>query len=325
MIKLIKPENGETLSLLTETQLKYLAMDRSNKNVGTIDYLDLKKGTNKDCSFPETIKFKWEADGNALLQLSESEDFEETISFSENNECNIDNLKCGTKYFWRVLCGDDISEIRTFETEDIYPRFIRIDGLTNVRDCGGRITTDGKRIKQGMLYRGSEMNSHVEITESGLRTMREQLKIKSVLDIRGTSEIVKDVYNGNYINIPVVPYSEWFTKPEMSKAILEYLSDKSNYPIYFHCWGGADRTGTVAFLICALLGQSYEDLIDDYEITTLSIWGARSRNSENLCKSFLEDFNKLEGNTASEKAENHFLSCGVDKATIEQFKSFMLY
>lgn len=321
MIRLKKPENGEVISLLTETQRNWLASCRSQKNADEIDYLDLKKGTNDDCSFPKTVHFAWE--GEAVLQISENECFDECLSFSGNGFCDVNNLKCGTKYVWRVVRENDCSEVRSFETEDCYPRMIRIDGLTNVRDCGGRKTVDGKRIRQGMLYRGSEMNSHVEITEKGLRTMRETLKIKSVLDLRSSSETVEDVYGGNYKNIPAVPYSEWFAKPELSKAIFEFLCDEANYPVYFHCWGGADRTGTAAFLLEALLGYAYEDLIDDYEITTLSIWGARSRNSEGLCKPFLEEFNRLEGNTSAEKAEHHFLSCGVTKESIERFKRFM--
>lgn len=322
MIPLKQPEHGAVVSLLTETQKNFLASCRSQNNAGEIDYLDLKKETNDDCSFPKTVHFEWE--GEAVLQISETECFDECLCLTGNGFCDVDNLKCGTQYFWRVVKKNDRSEVRSFKTEDCYPRMIRIDGLTNVRDCGGRITADGKRMKQGMLYRGSEMNSHVQITEKGLRTMRDVLNITSVLDLRCSDEEVQDVYGGNYRNIPAVPYSEWFTKPEFTKGIFEFLCDEANYPIYFHCWGGADRTGTAAFLVEALLGQTYEDLIDDYEITTLSVWGVRSRNSEHLCKPFLEEFNRMEGNTPAEKAEHHFLSCGVTKESIARFRRLML-
>lgn len=324
MIKLKSPKRGDTVELLTDIQIKFLKSDRTNVTVENFDYLNLRKSESGDYSFPKGIIFEWEADGEGSVQISTSEDFKNCLySKSACNSCCVENLKCGTRYFWRVVSGNEVSEVFCFNTADIYPRFIKIDGITNVRDCGGWKTIDGGRIKQGLLYRGSEMNSHVSITDEGLKTMREVLEIKSVMDLRWYKEVVKDVYKGGYVNISVAPYSEWFEKPEVTRAVFEYLSDKENYPVYFHCWGGADRTGTMAFLIGALLGQSYEDLIDDYEITSLSIWGARSRNSE-LCRGFLEAFNALEGESISEKAKKYLLSCGVSEKQINDFKNIML-
>ncbi len=325
MIVLKSPQNGGILDLLTDVQIDFLESDRSSVNVESFEYLNLKRSSENDCSFPKEIEFEWEADGESTLQISESETFNVCYSKLGNNTEKVENLKCGTRYFWRVICRDEISDTFYFDTSDRYPRFIKIDGITNVRDCGGWKTVSGKRIKQGLLYRGSEMNSHIFISEKGLKTMREVLKIKSVLDIRGTAERLADVYKGNYINIPVMAYSGWFTYPEITFKIFEFLSNEENYPIYFHCWGGADRTGTLAFLIGAVLGQTYDNLLDDYEITTLSIWGDRSRNEENTCKRFLEDFNALEGETVQEKATKYLLSCGVSEASIEKFRKIMLY
>ena len=63
---------------------------------------------------------------------------------------------------------------------------------------------------------------------------------------------------------------------------------------------------------------------DDYEITSLSIWGARSRNSEGHFKPLLNMFNEFNGETTQEKAENYLISCGVSKALIKNFQEFML-
>ena len=51
-----------------------------------------------------------------------------------------------------------------------------------------------------------------------------------------------------------------------------YEREKEGVPgtIFFHCFGGADRTGTVAFLVEALLGVSESDMSKDYELTTYS-------------------------------------------------------
>ncbi|MBR5388667.1 MAG: tyrosine-protein phosphatase, partial [Clostridia bacterium] len=61
------------------------------------------------------------------------------------------------------------------------------------------------------------------------------------------------------------------------KRIFYYLTDEKNYPIYVHCNAGADRTGTVAFLINGLLGVSFEDLTRDFELT--STYSARWRSA----------------------------------------------
>ena len=63
------------------------------------------------------------------------------------------------------------------------------------------------------------------------------------------------------------------------KRIFELLADESNYPIYYHCNAGADRTGTLTFLINGLLGVSYEDLTRDFEVTSFSVCGKRWRGA----------------------------------------------
>lgn len=324
MITLKSPSNEAKINLLTDIQINFLASNRSDVSISDFDWLDLKRDDTSDCSFPNSITFEWDADTDGVIQISEDEHFKTYFTLIGNQFCRAENFKCGTRYFWRVVSENEISDIFYFDTEDKYPRFIKIDGLTNIRDCGGRKTVTGQQIKQGLLYRGSEMNSHVNITADGINTMKNVLKITSVLDLRGDTEDVRDIYKGIYINIPVRPYSEWFLYPNTMKQIFEFLSDEQNYPVYFHCWGGADRTGTLAFLLGAILGQSYEDLIDDYEITSLSVWGIRSRNSENLCKSFLEKFNSFEGETTCEKATNYILSCGISETLIEKFKQIMI-
>ena len=102
----------------------------------------------------------------------------------------------------------------------------------------------------------------------------------------------------NYIKIPlgqyanILDYETWSSldKSEKSgnfdannknaiKQIFAMLADKNNYPIYFHCNAGADRTGTLALLINGLLGVDEQSLIKDYELTTISRYGKRLRSS----------------------------------------------
>jgi len=52
------------------------------------------------------------------------------------------------------------------------------------------------------------------------------------------------------------------------QRVFDVLSEESSYPLAFHCKSGADRTGTLAYIINGLCGVSFEDLTKDYELTS---------------------------------------------------------
>jgi protein-tyrosine phosphatase len=126
--------------------------------------------------------------------------------------------------------------------------------------------------------------------------------------------------------IPVRAYAEFLEdvhKP-VTKAVFDLLADETAYPLYYHCWGGADRTGTIAYLLEALLGVPEDDLILDYELTSLSIWGNRERNSS-LFSAFEEQLRTYdEDGTPQSRAEAYLLSCGVTPETIEKLRNNLL-
>ncbi len=321
-IKLKFPENGSTVSLANDEQINFLKTDRTRVLGEKINFLNLDK-SGEDKSFPLSVRFMWESDRISHLLISEHENFKASREIRADNCALISNLKCGTKYFWKVKNFFHESEVFTFTTENVFPRFISIEGDTNVRDIGGW-TGELGTLKQGKIYRGSEFNSHLTLTKEGQRVLKEDLKIKSVLDLRGNSEVRKNVYGERYLNVPVLPYGDYIKdNPEKNRRIFKFLCEEKNYPMYIHCWGGADRTGTLVFLINALLGVDIPDLIDDYEITSLSVWGARSRNTE-LFKSLIFALNEFEGNTIREKAENYVLSTGVEQRLIEKLRRLMI-
>lgn len=323
MIKLIYPQNGAQVSLMTEKQKEFLSVQRGNVDTEDIDWKNLTKKDKEDDSVPKSIRFKWESDMPVKVRI-----WENGTSFVIDSEIDADffevtNFKIGTRYLWQVISENDQSEIFEFTTEDVAPRWIKVDGTTNVRDCGGWKTRDNKRVKQGLLYRGSELNSHVNITAAGLACLKNQLKIKSVMDLRGEGEEVQNTYKGNYTNIAVKPYAEYFERPQINKAIFDFLSDKNNYPIYFHCWGGADRTGAVAFILGAVLGVDIKDLMYDYELTSLSIWGNRSGKLD-LFKGFMERLLTYQGENINEKAVSFVLSTGVSEKQLQNVREIFL-
>ena len=320
MIKIISPENNSKICILTPKQKSFLLHDRSGMAVEDFDYLNLKKHAHPDFSLGAGVVFKWEPVCEATLEISESRDFDTSLSYSGCGNVEVFNLKPNTVYFAKIT-GEE--ELISFETEDTYPRYLNIDGATNVRDLGGARTNDGRRVKMGLIYRGSELNSHMNVTEKGLWSMENELKIKSVLDLRGKAELLENTYNKAYIHISNSAYATYLEEIEINKRIFDFLSDEKNYPIYFHCWGGADRTGTVAYILGLILGVRYEDLIDDYESTTLSIWGIRTRNRD-LYQNFITKLETFEGETLYEKTVSFMLSSGITMEQIENIRSFML-
>lgn len=280
MIRLISPSENEKVCLQTAVQMNFASNSRDYAQ-SEIDWRNLTQTTETDCTIPNSIRFVWEAEGAARLQIAASPDFAMPLWEQEaTGSAEVYNLLIGKRYYWRVICGEMCSAVRAFETESRSPRWIYVDGLTNVRDMGGWKTMDGRRMRQGLLYRGSEMDIHREITQEGIATMRDVLGIKTDLDVR--EEVVGKRFESPlgadiaFELIPICAYGEFVRDTAPYPRLFEILADRDRYPIYFHCWGGADRTGSLACILEALCGVSDADQDLDYELTTLSVWGKRS-------------------------------------------------
>ena len=115
------------------------------------------------------------------------------------------------------------------------------------------------------------------------------------------------------------------------KAMFEKLANKDNYPFYFHCSAGADRTGTLAFLLYGLLGVSYDDIRPEYELTTFSAIGLRAADSyqpnltlDGTYQRMLEEYG--EGSENLQVAVQNFLTnyIGISSSTLDSIKKIML-
>ena len=106
------------------------------------------------------------------------------------------------------------------------------------------------------------------------------------------------------------------------------MADEANYPIFFHCVGGNDRTARIALLVNGLLGVSKDDLIRDWELSSFSFNTVRRRNDSSYWATFNAFINHLEtyeGNTLSEKIEDLMINhIGLTKAQVDNIKNIML-
>ncbi len=336
-IHVISPNEGQTVCLHTDMQTEFLLCNgNKGKNV-SVDYLNLIK-QREERTFPNPVTVKWYTESgnseNTFLHLCERDDFSEYKTYrAAFNEVQLVNLKLGQRYFWRV-CEEEngkvsFSDVFSFVTSDKTPRWILAQGLGNIRDIGGWNGYNGKKVKQGLVFRGCEMEFHYTIEDSGRRVLAEELGIKTDLDLRGEAvgkiESSKIGESCNFALIPCAAYSDFLKDKETCKKIFTLFADESNYPFYIHCWGGADRTGTVIFLLSAILGVVCDDLFLDYELTSLSMWGERSSDSEQFrgFLSILDEYGTPES-TVNDKCENFILSSGITPSEIEKMRKILL-
>ena len=339
-ITLCSPAQGEMVSLLPRSHKVMLLGGMHIQANNDLDWENLKrKGTEN--SFPLPVHFAWSreegngAEGKELkLLLSPDPEFSDPRVIdcpADAQEAEVYNLRAGKQYYWKIKAGEEESSAATFTTCDETPTLYRIEGLTNIRDIGGWHTANGCRVRRDMVFRGSEMDTHHDLTENGRQAMREELGIRTDLDLRAEavgkvsqSPIGEDI---RFELIPVKAYAE-FMAPEQAdacRAVFALFADETAYPIYLHCWGGADRAGTVVLLLNALLGVEDEPLLLDYEMTMFSIWGERSRNSD-LFRGLMAELDRYGApeDPIRVKAENFLRANGVTNEQITSIRRLML-
>ncbi|MBR4675705.1 MAG: tyrosine-protein phosphatase [Victivallales bacterium] len=110
------------------------------------------------------------------------------------------------------------------------------------------------------------------------------------------------------------------------KTVFTLMIDEANYPIVFHCIGGADRTGVLATMLNALLGVEEDELAKDYEATWFSsACGVVDKVHREWFEAYLGRIKKYDGANLREKAENFAIqSCGVTMEEINKFREIML-
>ena len=288
------------------------------------------------------------------------------------------NLKLGQTYYWKVWsdikckdysCGSTIngpckcgkakgaheSPVASFTTDAQPPRWIAIEGrVGNIRDLGGWMTSGGRRVKQGLVFRGQGLNDNsvngdakgrnrlmVEDVDFFVNT----LGVKTDLDLRSDREVadMKQSPLGagvTFIHHPSSAYAGIFKKnpDDLSSNGMKTMAenfrvfcDEKNYPIYFHCIGGADRTGSLAYVLNGILGVDRHDLETDWESTFYpalpelrkdytgpTFWCGENHFNDGFAK--YGDANA----TWNERIELYLLDCGVTKEEIAKFRSIML-
>ena len=343
-------ENGATVALLEGGIYECI----SNYAVG----LSQRYYTGENCFAPKPLSLSWTSEEGALyytVKMSVNADMsnaESYLCFSPYLE--IEDLFAGTHYYYQIIAkyADKTVKSRIF---DLYtanlPRTISIEGVSNTRDIGGYYTTDGNyRVRQGMAYRGGALEQAIyngavvsEITQAGKEKMLHVYNIKTDLDVRGSLSVSPLGNSVNFVNVSG-PYYVGSTGVDSNadsskgswsgtyrQALLKEIqtfANPDNYPIYFHCQIGRDRTGTLSFLINALLGVGENDLCMEYELSFFSEAGCRDDGSPAALmlqiRNLLRYLKNYGPGDLKENTERFMLELGVTQEEIDSIRAILL-
>ena len=293
----------------------------------------------------EPVTISWKSENLGLIgysvELATKSDFSDaktvivdykTISYS------FKYLLRDTKYYVRVsaLGPDGYTAQTEFTTTYDCPRFLDVGGVyNNCRDLGG-YKVGNKQMLQNMIIRGSSPDNcrdadSLMLTQEGYDFLNNVVGIKTQLDLRGSTENCGRTTSTfesapNYVHVPLSAYSACYTaaQAELYRQAFSVFAYPENYPVYFHCAGGADRTGTVAIILLAYLGVSRDEIIQDYVVTTFSpVCYSQNARSKETAISVLGGLDGYAGETLSEKAKSYLVSIGVTQQELFNIKAIM--
>ena len=252
-------------------------------------------GYRKDQPLPVPIKLNAALDTTSVLYVSETADFSDAETKIMNiakdvDSINVWNLIPGRTYNWKLEYPKDDSSIAVaasgqFKTTGTL-RQLKVDNIFNVRDMGGWEGLKGYPLKYGKIIRGSRLNVNSSttkiITSAGIKELL-WAGMRAELDMRDESNapmlsgesrhsyLGKDypIYNVNQgYKSRIATFANGPQSIQGIKQLIAWL--KQDKPVYLHCSVGADRTGTVAYLVGALCGMSEDALCKEFELTSFS-------------------------------------------------------
>ena len=352
---------------------------KANANNDYLDPVDAKWEDGEKSDESKGIEIEWKPadslkDQEYTILYGMKEDLSDAEEIKTNNtKYAIKNLLVNQKYYYKVKVGSAESPLANFTTGD-YPRWIDARPMFNVRDAGGYMTDSGKRIKQGLVFRGGEITDKVgwksgmqytgdvggrytdsngrmqdghitSQTNASKKAFRETMNMVGGLeiDLRSGSETNGYTKCGfaenNDISYKLLAISSYANGMNNNKSLIKQVFDAfanvDTTPVYYHCYGGADRTGTIGFLLGALLGMSYTDLVIDFELTSYSSNPSRNYRSHlrngpyndwpNLVNTLKNTYGYSSTKTIKQATEEYLKNqCSVSQSTINAIRAKML-
>ena len=205
-------------------------------------------------------------------------------------------------------------------------------------DVGGRYTgSDGKMVDQHITSQTDESKEvfrnvmgmigglEIDLRSSGERNGYTKCGFAENNDI---SYMLKEI---NSYDSPMKDAN----KRALIKDVFEAFAQADQHPVYFHCYGGADRTGVIGFMLGAVLGMSYTDLVIDFELTSYSSNPSRNYRSHlrsgpynywpRMIDYLKNTLNWNDSKTIKESMEYFLVNdCKISQNTIDTIRNIML-
>ena len=346
------PDDYATLAAASNSNNGKSVPEANKGGVDVCEYLNRDDYGNDCKNYP--IVLSWDDDGtfgNAKVKFWSTEDQSDMreVGVSVKNDkvtAELANLYRARKYRVQVFNDGDVSNSFEFTTGD-YPRTITMGGVHNVRDIGGYVTSYGVRTNQGLMYRGyyidDKSGGHgVNYSAEVQRVQEEVMQIGYELDLqkesetngRKTSALNSDVTPCDYKCLTLVSFANFLTQDSYKNLpeVMHIMAQSDEKHSYFHCWGGADRTGMLAFFVNAICGVSYTDLIEDFELTSqTNNMRCHAHNDNNayfpkFLNAFTNEWKDYDPDaTVNENCEKWMVEVAkVDPADIERIREIML-
>ena len=260
------------------------------------------------------------------------------VKGTKNKKLDVYNSYIGKNYFKVIANYTDDSKDETaileYTVKNNGPRNLKVGNMTNCRDLGGRITEDGGTIKQGLIFRtcGNNYNMRgLKYDDEAKTTFLDELKVKTEINVSND-----DTYNFGFEGIKLRKFYMDYggsanhhlsRNTESVKNFFNYLADENNYPVFYHCRIGTDRTGLCTIMTLGLLGVSENTIYQDYLFSNFGAIGEKryigEQAGQDNIKNYMAEINRLSGKTFKNKVYNFLLSIGVTKENLNKVISIL--
>ena len=267
----------------TENQLKYLNLEKEYYSMTKSDLDGCDAKGNKNVSTPLPVSVSWDYKAPADKEVDhftfvfgQKSDLSDGFEVTGTAEPTISfyNSYLGTNYFNVIASFTDgttaESGIKTFKVTEQAPRSLYVGNMPNCRDMGGRTTYAGGKIKQGLIYRtsGSKFDNSTPSDAKAKDILLNELKVKTEINVANSTSNNVNLdgvkVENCYMAYGSVPYSNLARNSVRIRQVMDILADEENYPVFYHCRIGTDRTGITGVMIGGLLGIKFNEVIQDY-------------------------------------------------------------
>lgn len=301
--------------------------------VKPLDALSAWTNGSVDCSKPDAYDTKI----GAALTVRLNNNQGAIVSYAKADNGVIHNMIPGQTYYWEKSDDSTIYGYVT-ATSNKGTRWVDTGTIRNVRDLGGLPVTytDSNNqtvtgtLQYGRLFRGEKLNSApaTELTNLGITTeynVGDEYSSDTHLSDYHLSQVIhyNFDYNSGDENNPNSNYMKAWTA--VTSIMTDIVNVNTTKNVYFHCRVGADRTGTVAYLLEGLLGVPDEMRYEEYALSNLSGLYDRTRYYKEKSSTNNEKFVFMMGfvKTNSDIYNWYMHNPDANAGLIQQFRSAM--